>query len=84
MALTEDAKKELDDAIRIVREDRFEKFVRENHGKTPTPVTVEEVKDELVLPDDGKTPPPAKKETTPPDNNLPPKRNSAYWGELDD
>lgn len=74
MPLTDDAKKELQEAIRIVREDRFEQFVRSTH--TPK-VSETDKKDELEK--NGATPPPGK-ENEKESANEP--RRSAYWGEL--
>jgi hypothetical protein len=73
MALTEDAKQELAEAIRIVREDNFEKFVRQSVGKTPPTPTP----DPLLDPNDP-TPPPPKVEP----NDPPKPTRSGYWGEL--
>lgn len=78
MPLSEDAKKELADAIRIVREDKFEAFARAHIGtyKSSTEPSA----------DPGKTgggpadPPPPKTGEDPPDPPKPPK--SGYWGEL--
>lgn len=76
MALTDEAKNELREAIRIVREDRFEQYVR----------TVVKPKDPPKDPPNDPPPDPnlpPKKEDDPPDG--PPKgRRSAYWGELMD
>lgn len=77
MALTEDAKKELAEAIRIVREDRFEKFAREHIGKARasenTPPKV-----------DGPDAPPPKVDPPEGEDDSPKPRKSAYWGELFD
>ena len=51
--LNDAAKKEIADAIAIVREDRFEKWVRENLGK------------KTDLPNDPKDPPPPKSDEPP-------------------
>jgi len=76
--LTEAAKNELKEAIRIVREDRFEKYARErikHHATNPANPGVE--------------PPPVKTgtETDPPVTDPPggatgEKSKSGYWGEL--
>jgi len=78
MALTDDAKNEIREAIRIVREDKFEMFVRSR--ATPP-------KNEPPKKDDPPNPPPPKND--PPDPNNPPKppddpklRKSSYWGEI--
>ena len=72
MALTDDARAELQKAIQIVREDKFEAFVRSRHT---TPVeTPKSVKD-------GPDAPPAKEKddkTEPPTQT----RKKGYWGEL--
>ena len=73
MPLTDDARKELQEAIRIVREDRFEAFVRQQHAKPPAN------EPESKLEKDGVKPPPEKEGETNTPNE--PKR-SAYWGEL--
>lgn len=87
--LTEAAKAEIAEAIRIVREDRFEKYARTALGKHTPPPTVEPPVDELIKPDevkaDKKTPtdpvnPPPKKEE--PEVIEPSKKKSAYWGEI--
>lgn len=80
MALTEDAKAELAAAIAIVREDRFEKFVR-SHTVKP----VEKPKDPVLDDDEkGPNPPPPKDdpETDPKNDPDKPKSKSAWWGEL--
>lgn len=81
MPLTDDAKNEIKEAIRIVREDRFEKFAREKLTTRQETPKVEK-QDELLTPEtDTPTPPPAKpKEELPKEE--PPKRKSAYWGEI--
>lgn len=71
MPLSEDAKKELKEAIRIVREDKFEAFAREHLGG----YKARDVPGE----------PPADPNDPPKDPNPtdPPKpRKSGYWGEL--
>jgi hypothetical protein len=75
--LTDAAKKEIADAIAIVREDRFEKYVRSRHTEAPK----EEPKaDELIAPEGTATPPPPKE--TPPANDPPAKKRDAWWGEI--
>jgi hypothetical protein len=73
--LTEAAKTEIAEAIRIVREDRFEKFVR---SRTTPPKVDDPPKD------DPPNPPPPKDDPKPTDDpkNDPPKRHSSYWGEI--
>ena len=85
--LTDAAKAEIAEAIRIVREDKFEKYVRERTPNTPKEEPKEEPKDEIIVPDPPKaTPPPPKdpKDSDPkvdPTGENAPKR-SAYWGEI--
>jgi len=78
--LTDAAKAEIKEAIAIIREDRFETYVR---SRTPKPV--DPLKNDEILTDDKKVeegkviPPPAKEG----DKNDPPEgRKSAYWGEI--
>lgn len=83
MPLTEDAKRELQEAIRIVREDRFEKFARGYVSKNAPQ------KDPLIDPEkdpekDVPPPPPGKDPETDPEKEEKPKRTSRYWGELMD
>ena len=80
--LTDAARQEIADAVRIVREDRFERYVRENYRPketAPEPVrepvrepAQEPVQDPSVKP----TPPPVK--TPPPAPEEPPRRRG--WG----
>lgn len=73
--LTPEAEQLIRDSIAIVREDRFEKFVKERWPKVSDP------KDPDPKDPDPNAPP--KKD---PDPNDPPKepRKSAYWGILED
>lgn len=75
--LTDAAKKEIADAIRIVREDRFEAYVRERMTKE----TTEPPKNDP--PKDGPTPPPPVPQ---PENPAPeaPKKRGLWWGETDE
>lgn len=73
MALSEDAKKELKEAIRIVREDRFGKYA---HGVL-SKYAQKDV--EPKVDDDPNVPP--KKESDPPEDT-PTVKKSGYWGEL--
>lgn len=74
MALTVDAQAAIKEAIRIVREDKFEAYVRARQTKPadPTPPT------DPPKPGDP-TPPPPKPADPPKD---PGPKPSAYWGEL--
>jgi len=77
MALTEDAKKEIAEAIRIIREDRFERFARESLSKHAPKV------DPIITDDpekDGPTPPPEKDPEPEPEPT--PKSRSRYWGDI--
>lgn len=83
MPLTDDARKELREAVRIVREDKFEAFVRSRVPKNDPPN--DPPKDPLLDPpkNDPEPPPPKDPPTDPPTD--PPKgRKSAWWGELID
>lgn len=72
--LTDAARQEISDAIRIVREDRFERYVRENYRpkETAPEPTPEPTREPVGKP----TPPPAK--TPPPAPEEPPRRRA--WG----
>ena len=80
--LTDAAKAEIADAIRIVREDKFEKFVRERMAKPTDPPPT----DPPTPPKTGEPVPPPPKPTDPPptDPPTPPKTGSksAWWGEI--
>ena len=82
MPLTDDARKELQEAIRIVREDRFEKFVR---GRMKSEDKDPPQKDPLIDPEKDPekdpTPPPGKDPEKDPEKDAP-KPKSAWWGEL--
>lgn len=83
MPLTPDAKAELSEAIRIVREDRFEKYARGVMGRNAPK------SDPLIDPEkdpekDDPTPPAPPKNDPDPEKDGPPKRKSAWWGELMD
>lgn len=84
MALTDDAKAEIAEAIRIIREDRFEKFVREHSVRNTPQPKVEEVLQEEETGKDGPTPPPAKETEAEKETDAPPKQHSRYWGEIFD
>jgi hypothetical protein len=77
--LTEAAQKEIRDAIAIVREDRFEKFVRSR--QTPPKVEKDE-KDELIENEEDKSKAPPKKEKEEDVKEDKPVRKSTYWGEI--
>jgi hypothetical protein len=91
--LNDDAKKAISEAVRIVAEDRAEKFYREmrshmeKFGKTEPPVsdpatppTTEPPVDPPVDPNKP-TPPPLKPPTPPAPEK---KKRGLYWGESDD
>jgi hypothetical protein len=89
MALTDDAKAEIAEAIRIIREDRFEKFVRSRQtpADPPKDPVFDPSRDPDPTPDPPKDPPvdppPPKDPPTDPAPSDPPKgRKSAYWGEI--
>jgi hypothetical protein len=77
MPLSEDAKTELKNAIRIVREDKFEAYARGAlSGFAPKPPTSTPPADPNVPPG-----PPPKPDDGPPAD--PPKvKKGGYWGEL--
>ncbi len=88
--LTDAAKAEIREAIRIVREDRFEKYVRERAVKPPEPPANPPTKAP-----EGPTPPPAKDpagpagpagtgvpEGLPSAGPEPEVERSRYWGEI--
>lgn len=82
MPLTDDAKAEIKAAIAIIREDRFEAYVRSRQKPADPPPK----EDELIVEDPPKgtpptgTPAPPAKETPP--KETPPPKKSAYWGEI--
>lgn len=77
MPLSEDAKKELKDAIRIVREDRFEVHARGVlSGYVPKPPTD-------TPPVDPNTPPaPPQRDPGTTETDPPKPKKGGYWGEL--
>jgi hypothetical protein len=77
--LTEAAKAEIAAAIAIVREDRFEKYVRASISR---PAPADPTKDDPIFdPEkDPAVPPPPKPKD--PDPEPPKGRKSAYWGEI--
>lgn len=86
MALTDEAKAAIGEAIRIVREDKFEQYARTtlaNHkpkedSKPPT-------NDGLEKPEDKDKPePPPSKETEEVVEDKAGKRVDAWWGEIED
>jgi len=84
--LTDAAKAEIAEAIRIVREDKFENHIRGVFSKY-LPAEKDDPKDELIAPEKEKetaTPPPAKDEKIEKDKPVdePAKRKSSYWGEI--
>lgn len=76
MALTEDAKNEIREAVRIVREDRTYAML---HGLANPPKADPPADPPTPPVPPGPTPPPA--DPPPTDPPTPPKRD-AYWGEL--
>jgi hypothetical protein len=87
MPLTDDAKKEIAEAIAIVRGDRFEKYARERlaHMSKPADPVDPPPKDPVFDPEkDPKDPivPPPPKPNDPPPTDPPKGRRSAYWGEI--
>lgn len=86
--LTEAAKAEIAAAIRIVREDKFEQFVRSRTPEPPKPPEKDPIFDPNDLPKDPPkdpaVPPPPKDPKDPIKDSEPPKRRSAYWGEIFD
>ncbi len=83
MALTEDAKAEIAAAIRIVREDKFEKYARTTIGSYKPKEEEKPKEDGLEKPEDKEkapAPPEKEKEKEEPKE----KRRSSYWGEIED
>jgi hypothetical protein len=74
MGLSEDARKELKEAIRIVREDRFETHAR---GVLSSYAPKNPPQDPPKDPNNPDAPPPKDPPTDPPKT-----RRSGYWGEL--
>lgn len=75
--LSDAAKAEIRAAVQIIREDRFEKFVR---GRTPKPVDPPVVPPvDPPKPPNGPPVPPVKDPVVPPED---PKEYSSYWGEI--
>jgi len=66
----EEVQAAISDAVRIVREDRFEAFVR---GRVSPPND-----------DNGGANPPPSGGSNPDPNGAPPKRKSLWWGETDE
>lgn len=77
--LTDAAKAEIKAAIAIIREDRFEKYVRSRAAKPADPKPTDPPADPKPT-DPPVTPPPADpKPTDPPPDD---KQKSRYWGEI--
>jgi hypothetical protein len=70
--LTDEAKAEIAEAIRIVREDKFETYIRTKHFPTKAPETEPPVEG-----DPNKIEPPPRKEP----EVEPPKKKGLYWGD---
>lgn len=79
--LTDAAKAEIKEAIRIVREDRFEKYVRERTAKVdpPTPKPNDPPAPTPPVPP---VPPKPSDPPTPTPTDPPEKEHSRYWGEI--
>lgn len=75
--LTDAAKAEIRQAIQIVREDRFEKYIRDREEKRTPPA--DPPKDP---PKDPSNPPPPKDPPTDPPTPPTEKEYSRYWGEI--
>lgn len=82
MPLSDAAKAEITDAIRIVREDRFEQYARTTIGKHVPKETPPPKEDEIIVPEKDKVDPPPGKEKE--KEELPPKRADRWWGEIED
>ena len=79
--LTDSAREEIAEAVRIVHEDKLAKYLRSSFrpaadpGGPPAPP-------EPPAPPTGPTPPPVKEK---PEEPVPPRRKSVYWGDrIDD
>jgi hypothetical protein len=84
--LTDEAKKEIADAVRIVREDKILKFLKENKNvSTSVPASDPSSDPSNPIPDpstvdpDKPIPPPVKPPEPPK-----PKKKGLYWGDTDD
>jgi hypothetical protein len=75
--LTDDAKKEIAEAIRIVREDKHDKMLREIHGRTVPPP------DPTPDPNNPTPPPPTGNPGDPPPEGSKEKRG-LMWGRTDE
>lgn len=86
--LTDAAKAAIADAVRIVREDKMDKWIRDRMVKhSGTPPTDPPKPPDPPTPPTPPTPtdPPVPPPPTPTDPPKPPeKRRSGYWGELDE
>ena len=81
MALTDDARAEIREAMRIIREDNFEKFARTRLTTLTTPKVSDPPKD----PKEGDPPPPKDPPGDgDPSGDPPTGRKSAYWGQIFD
>ena len=78
--LTDAAKKEIAEAIRIVREDRFEKYVRGHVAKPADPLPPPDPNAPPVTPP--VTPPPGPDPNDPPNDPPSDKEYSRWWGEI--
>jgi hypothetical protein len=83
--LTDAAKAEIRDAIRIVREDRFERYARERlekwEPKTPQPTPEPTPTPTPPTPEPGPTPPPPNPEPAPESK---PKKRGLWWADAED
>lgn len=75
--LTDAAKAEIAEAVRIVREDKQHAMLRDIHTRTSPPSEPEPTKDPAKDPEKSPTPPPAKDPVEPPEN----KKSGLWWGD---
>lgn len=85
--LTDEAKAAIADAVRIVREDKMEAFLRDRLTKHTTPPANDPPKpqdppaNDPPKPQDGPTPPPPKPQDPPPVPPTDAPKRSLWWGE---
>lgn len=77
--LTDAAKKEIADAIRIVREDRFERYVRERLAKNEAAPTPDKPVTDAPVP-----PPPVPADPQSEPEPPTPKKRGLYWGDAEE
>lgn len=81
MGLTDDAKREIEAAIKIVREDKVHEYIRRSSQPKPADPPAPTPPAGPPTPPGGPTPPPPTPPAGPP-ADPPTGKKSAYWGEL--